>query len=204
MRDSDYKKNVYILGAGFSRAANGPLMNRFFDAMLDVRHRGQVNEDDKACLDSALGFRQEMAAASDNFIVNLDNLEDLFGLLEVKITGGEKTEDDRRRFILATLRTLELQIRTAKDPRTQEARRVSNHVEGRRAIVSNIFNVTTYDWLYHSFASMVARSWENGQKGDSIITFNYDLVVDRALCELGYGVDYFLSHPDYTSDFIST
>lgn len=201
MRDVDYKQNVYILGAGFSKPAGGPLMNEFFDAMQDVRYRGKLSEEDKACLDSALAFRQEMAKASDNFAVNLDNLEDLFGLLEVKVTAGEKTEEDRRRFILAVLRTLELRIKDAGDPPTKETEHKSKHVEANRALLTNGFGVQNLEWLYHAFSSMVARTHEGDGPKDSIITFNYDLIVDRALCELGYGADYALREPDHTRDF---
>src|SRR6185295_13776438 len=116
MPTTDFKRNVYILGAGFSQPAKAPLMNDFFDAMHECSHDSRLVNDDAECINSALKFRQEMAKASDNFVLSLDNLEELFGLLEVQITSGDKTKEDRRKFVHAVLRTLELRSQGPEEP----------------------------------------------------------------------------------------
>jgi len=199
----DYKRNVYILGAGFSKPANGPLMSEFFDAMMDTYHRGPLLNDDKSCFDFALEFRQEMAKTSDNLVLHLDNLEDLFGLLEMQVALGRRDEEHKRKFVHSVLRTLESRMWNAQTAPGKSGR-VDSRAESKRTDLQNSWGIQNHRWLYYAFAEMVAQSHlDNPSSGDSIISFNYDLTPDRAFCELGYKVDYGLNSVKTTATYDS-
>jgi hypothetical protein len=209
MTSPGYKRTVYILGAGFSVAAGAPVMANFFDAMLDCFHSDAADNADKNALKFAIDFRKEMASASDNFVLDLENLEQLFGLLEIQITAGRKTPEHRRLFVHAVLRTLELKIRTSfhNDPRDLIDRSNSLKNSSLDLVGPAPFGFLAPKgtaWLYHVFAAMVAKTHlDASRRGDSVITFNYDLLLDQAFQEARVPVDYCNGINSWTHDHIS-
>ena len=208
MTSASYKRNVYILGAGFSVAAGAPVMANFFDAMQECFFSGILDDSDKNAFQFALEFRKEMASASDNFVVDLENLEQLFGHLEMQITAGKRTSQHRRQFIQAVLRTLELKIRPSRK-RDDEAFLHDGLASGAYRILE-LAKKTPFEslfpssdaWIYHLFAVMVAKTHLGASgKGDSIITFNYDLLLDQAFTEIRVPVAYHNGINSTTSDY---
>ena len=188
----DFKRTVYILGAGFSKPANAPLMKDYFDAVQNCYHNPPqtLTLRDKAAFEFVIRFRQDMARLSDVFEVHLDNLEQLFGLLEMQVAAGIRSPLDRQNFILAILRTLEMTVRTPNHdqlPDTYSAFIPISHTQSRFKELG--LGHTT--WLYDAFATMIAKShFEMNGLRDTVISFNYDLLLDRALCDIGFKVNY--------------
>ncbi len=187
-------RNVYILGAGFSRPAKAPLMEDFLDRMREHATSREVASNDKEWFEVALEFRRSVSKLSDNFELRLDNIEHLFGLFEIYATAGQRSHDDRSKFVNAILRTLELSIKWAPESESIDDnwtrggpdRACREHVTQHH----NKYPITWF-WLYHAFAQLVGHRYESKEtEGDAIITFNYDLLLHRALYELGYKVDY--------------
>ena len=72
--------NVYILGAGFSRDAGLPLLNDFLDKMREARVSLKGIESKESAIDNVLAFRMEASASNDKIRINLNNLEELLSL----------------------------------------------------------------------------------------------------------------------------
>src|SRR5258708_13702195 len=78
-------RNVYVLGAGFSALAGAPLIHDFID-----RSRSYF-DDPSSSLERAerdhferfLPFKQRMSQTREKVRIDLDNIEQLFGLLEI-------------------------------------------------------------------------------------------------------------------------
>ncbi len=205
----DYKRNVYVIGAGFSKPAGGPLMPEFFDAMQGCSYAAEASDEDKGCLKFALDFRREMAKISDIFSFDLDNLESLFGLLEVKISAGACTDEDRRKFVIAILRTLELTINVPGGPSGLAGVHCNWDDFGKaKQRILQVYSEQKAGllWLYYAFANMIGRTHYLGSNllKDAVISFNYDLILDRAFADLGYPVNYHLASTDFTSDYHKT
>ena len=75
---------VFILGAGASRQAGGPLMSDFFDKAEDLvrRESGRLG-DAKGAFDDVLAAVAELQAVHDKAYLDLNNIEALFGAVEM-------------------------------------------------------------------------------------------------------------------------
>src|SRR5437762_13523139 len=108
-----HDRNVYVLGAGFSADAGAPLITDFLDrsrrlyldpnSSLDSIERDQFND--------VFDFREKLARAREKVVLDLDNIEQLFGLVEIseRLQGETATRLNTQYLITKTL-----QIRTTR------------------------------------------------------------------------------------------
>jgi hypothetical protein len=78
-------RNVYILGAGFSAPAGAPVIRDFLDrsrefyddpsSSMDLREREHFAR--------VFEFKRSMGQAREKFRIDLDDIEKLFGLVEI-------------------------------------------------------------------------------------------------------------------------
>ena len=104
--------NVYILGAGFSRDAGAPLIHDFLDrackffddpdSALDPQERQQFEQ--------VFKFKREVAKAREKFRIDLDNIEQLFGLVEMSQRLGSVGSDTRDAMVYLIAKTLQLTL----------------------------------------------------------------------------------------------
>jgi hypothetical protein len=193
MPDSIRDHNVYILGAGFSRDAGAPLIHDFLD-----RARGFFDDPDSE-LDSqereqfAEGFRfkREVARAREKFRIDLDNIEQLFGLVEMSQRLGTASPTTRDATVYLIAKTLQLSLTdTSKRPQVRVGLAPSSagsfikHVR-RGQSGGDIFDTD----IYTHFALLLAGKYDDQRKvasrSNTVITFNYDLVVDDAIARIG-------------------
>src|SRR5690349_618920 len=78
-------RNVYILGAGFSADAGAPLIYNFLDISRELLDHplSSLNATDKQQFRRAFTFRQRMAQSREKIRIDLDNIEQLFGLADM-------------------------------------------------------------------------------------------------------------------------
>ena len=81
-------KNVYILGAGFSYDAKIPLMNDFMDK---ARHLWALKYGQFV---SVFEYARRLLSSSRVLAHNVDNIEELFSLLELNIQLDRSESDD--------------------------------------------------------------------------------------------------------------
>jgi hypothetical protein len=197
MDERDYDKNVYILGAGFSASAKAPLLKDFLDRSKDLlaNPRSKLSEEEREMFHRVFEYKDRLMLARDRIKIDLNNIEELFGLVEMEYEIGEKEGNKgiakiRDNLIYMIVKTLELTIDRA------HARRV---VLGRDAVKENEERYPGVKFrdlsIYEYFILMISRITESLESGikyssDTIITFNYDLIADNSIHRCGMISEY--------------
>jgi hypothetical protein len=208
MTDNTQDHNVYILGAGFSKDAGAPLVHDFLDRargfyddpdlMLDPQERQQFEQ--------VFKFKREIAKAREKFRIDLDNIEQLFGLVEMSQRLASEPPATRDATVYLIAKTLQLALmNTSRRPQARmslqpgyagQADSFTKYV-GRNATGADAFETD----IYTHFALLLAGRYDDQRKlasrSNTVITFNYDLVVDDALARVGAGPGYELADALY-------
>ena len=174
--------NVYVLGAGFSVEAGippvHPFLYRMQEAQAALRATGRIAEAD--AIKKVLKFRLGASSAAYRVNVDLDNIEDLFSLASAD--PASKLDDELPLAIAGT-------IDHFQSPPT------------RNVVVDGSFTVPTA-WspegnpnkyvvpLYDIYVGAMLGSFGLSGVKNTIITFNYDTVVEDALGRLGISYTY--------------
>jgi hypothetical protein len=144
-----------------------------------------------------------MAAAREKFVIDLDNVEDLFGLVEISHRLGESRPQTRSDVIYLIAKTLALSIAQPPRPRPKLAfglssvpaplQRLADRQNGSfREVNQHEFTADMYDYFAALAAGLFDDPRERANRKDTIITFNYDLVCDDALRRVGFAPNYHL------------
>lgn len=170
---------VFLLGAGFSKPAGIPLLSGFVDRMLEIAVRGVPGEnddsDDVVTLRDAMKIRGELDGYHGRAHFDDRNIEDILSILSFNVLGGGRRESAK----LATMaraiaKTIELSC-AVKHP----------GVEPNRGRV-----VTDGPELYRRFWKALFSAHSAGHKLPALLTFNYDLVLERSLLQVLIGTSY--------------
>jgi hypothetical protein len=204
MAEFETDRNVYILGAGFSSGANAPLLNNFLDKareLLDNPNSG-LDAVERSEFQTVFDFRMKMAQAREKVKIDLDNIEQLFGLVEMqqRLSGNALSARNATVYLIA--KTLEL---TIDKPRTNDIWFTENvNLPDSKTIIGGLElpvqpNVTpAYFTLgqYDFFARLIGGQFDAPEKRryrkDTVLTFNYDLVLDSAFQRAGILTSYHL------------
>jgi NAD-dependent SIR2 family protein deacetylase len=177
-----FRKNVFILGAGFSKDAGAKTMDDFFPHARNLRDdpESPLTPEDKSIFSRVIEYRFGLNKALAKVQEDLDNIEKLFGFLEMEVQlsldGNRKLLDDMKYLVGRTLEVdtfhalEDAGFHTLKNERFKE-----NQYRYFVALVTGIWN---------------AKKLQGNRAVDSIISFNYDLVLERELAELGILPDY--------------
>jgi len=173
--------NVYILGAGFSVDAGIPVLKDFLHSMRASLNwlRNQGREHEREATSQVLRFRKQAASAALRVDLNIENIEDLFSLAAA--SGQYPLAQSVSTAIAATL---DYSIEHAK-PQFFEAR--VNHAftgpndweEKHKDAEYSICRIPYYD-VYAGLLTGKAGTPDRYMK-NTIITFNYDCVLDDAV-----------------------
>ena len=184
-----FRKNVFVLGAGFSADAGAPVMREFFAQARNLRDdpSSGLNTTDREIFERVINYRFGLNQALAKVFVDLDNIEKLFGFLEMDLqlrsSTDQKLKHDMPYFIA---RTLEAGMTKQLSP---ECGVVAEGSDGRRWDFRFAKN------RYAFFLGMVSGLWNPKKRNsdssiDSVITFNYDLVIEREMPDLGIAPEY--------------
>lgn len=180
-----FRKNVYVLGAGFSADAGAPLTSDFFSRARSLRDNpdSAFTREEREVFGRVIQYRFELDKALAKILVDLDNIEQLFGFLEMELrlsSGADETL--RNDMIYLITRTLEA---TSDRPlSTLQNRLAAGPGGGSRWEYRFIGN------QYAFFVGIASGLWNpakerDGKSVDSIISFNYDLMLEREMSSLG-------------------
>jgi len=200
-----FRKNVYILGAGFSANAGAPVMRDFIERAKLLRDDARLglSSGDQKAFERVFKRLGELRVAQAKMEIDIENIEHLFSLLDMDIEFGEKREGTLRKdLIFLILRTLEKTIRTenlAKYGRGLPMYQGDDKPKYSKAVVMN------YVELFSAFAS---RRWIRGPLGipqdgkcqDTIMTMNYDCLVDDCLTSMGIQPAYALQDTELSPE----
>ena len=191
---------VYILGAGFSRAAGFPLMHDFMTAMRDCHtwlagdeSRGQ----ERQAIDEVLNFRLRAAAAAYRAPIDIDNVETLFSLASA--LRDPALDGAMGRALCATLDYAADRFDPCREWLDLES---SDHTliragvrdPDRRDDGTVFFKADRYAQMSGALYGVFVPSRTGAR--NVVITFNYDTLVEQALRRLGVPVTYGLAPQD--------
>ena len=104
-----FRKNVFILGAGFSTDAGAKLMDSFFPHARDLKEdpASPLTAEDKQIFGRVIAYRFGLNKALATIQEDLDNIEKLFGFLEMELQlvpdANQKLQNDLKYLIGRTL-----------------------------------------------------------------------------------------------------
>ncbi len=189
-------RNVYILGAGFSADAGLPLvagfMNTMRDAVMWLKEQGPDRTPEIEAIESVFAFRRSAAAAALRTHIDVENIEELFSLAAAYRQG--RHEADESKVARAIAATLDYAANRVKDvPKVKVSfneppgwSRPSGWMdpEGWK---KGIYECPIYDLQLGVMTGYFSHS---NPTRNTLITFNYDTVVEEALSRLGFAYDY--------------
>lgn len=201
MTEGASDRNVFILGAGFSREAGAPLLNDFLDRSREFYDdpSSSLDKQERAQFGEVFKFKREVAKAREKFRIDLDNIEQLFGLVEMSNRLGAASSATRDATVYLIAKTLQLALAGAPNrPRVSVSLKSGWVPPGsmardvRRAPYGG---GDTFDTdVYTHFALLLSGQYDDQDKlpsrSSAVITFNYDLVLDDALVRIGAKPDY--------------
>jgi hypothetical protein len=189
--------NLYILGAGFSYDGGLPLITGFLERMGDSiawLHDNQRTSEAEA-IEQVFDFRLKAAGTAYRSNIDVENIEELFSLASA--SEGESHTDYVTKAIAATLDFAQrtsppseayLNAKVVRD--LPQRWRMLNQEEG-----ANSGGYTHACPLYHLYSGVLSGYFcdQSPNMRNTIITFNYDTLVEDALSDLGVPFHYGLS-----------
>src|SRR6266853_277698 len=209
-------RNVYILGAGFSAPAGAPLVRNFLDLSREFYDdpRSSMDIDEKGRFANVFSFKRLMGQAREKVRIDLDNIEKLFGLVEISDRLGLETANTRDDIVYLIAKTLGIATKWPKHPRPRFEFPINSDphylhtFEQHRSAFQNPGGQRLVADMYDYFAALVGGILDHperkSERKDTIITFNYDLICDHALRKLGVKANYHLDANLVTMDETET
>lgn len=197
--------NVYILGAGFSADAGVPLVNEFLYEMrasLNLLREMDRERERKAVVD-VLTFRKEAASAALRVDLDVENIEDLFSLA----AASSRADDLEEKVSTAIAATIDCSRRMAKQPEILATTNndFANAYKWKRKSQGpdlGVYAIPSYDFYAGLLAGDLCKREPFNR--NTIITFNYDTVLEEACDRLQIPIWYGLNESSVIYDGAST
>ena len=170
--------NVIIFGAGASYDAGIPLMSGFVEKMWEFAIRGKNNgktlsSEDSEIFHKAIEVKNELDSYHGRATFDDRNIEDILSILSFNIIGGKTSDRNKLKWILkAITRTIELSCKVEHD--------------GKFNRIQESPDSLPYQTFWYNFFNIS----KNREKPPTIISFNYDLVMERALIQSLVNIKY--------------
>jgi SIR2-like protein len=182
--------NVYILGAGFSFDGGIPLVKDFLIRMADSADWLDRNErhQEADAIGKVFEFRLNAAGAAYRAHIDLENIEDLFSLASA--SASEASADYITTAIAATIDAVR---QTAKPSECVIEQK--NVIDDKGSWERKELREPTYE----TFAKIITGFKQETEQENTIITFNYDTLLEDAFSSLEIKFDYGLPADKSTS-----
>ena len=183
---SNHDPAVFVLGAGFSKAAGHPLMAEFADRVIELtsNQSSLLKPEERARFQKVLDYRWQTSRVYRYLNLDLDNLENLFSIIDMESSLADSDSEARtlrEDLIFVLVKTLELTL--ARDSTFEDAIRASKQASDSTEVRRRRSQSSNPLWQYVEFAKRLRAH-------DTIITFNYDTVVEDSLLASGVGPNY--------------
>jgi len=185
--------NVYILGAGFSFESGIPLIQGFLNKMADslplLRGHGRTQEVE--AIRKVFDFKLHASSAAYRSNIDLENIEDLFSL--ASMSGDPDLMRDITRAIAATIDC----ARSNTEPPKVTVIVDAQHVDLLKkwtigtGVAAGFAKLTGPKYeLYAGYLSNLFAVPYSPWARNTVLTFNYDTLLEDALYELDIPFDY--------------
>lgn len=198
--------NVYILGAGFSVDRGLPTIRNFMLVMRDAHEwlESQNRTLEANAIKDVLDFRLDAASAAYRIKLDLENIEELFSLASA--SSRKLTKQIR----IAIAATLDYKIKTTLEPNVgfQINKKHLNFPDSWKITDNTDFvplsGIDVSCPAYEFYLQTLLGSWSNKNQinTNTIISFNYDLIVEDALKKLSIPYRYGIEPKESTSEDI--
>ncbi|MDN3639187.1 hypothetical protein QWY82_10230 [Simiduia curdlanivorans] len=168
-------ENVIILGAGFSYDAGIPLLGGFIERMWECATRKTIEgkpirPEILKTLNEALEIRRELDNYHGRVVFDDRNIEDILSMLAFNILGGGKADSNKFKiFTKAISETIELAC---------NVKHTGYRSDGRYTAIKE------GDKVYREFWQGIFKWYKKTGSIPTIISFNYDLVLERSLMQI--------------------
>lgn len=197
-----FRKNVFVLGAGFSAGAGAPIMRNFMQVAKDLLENPESSLPAifRDVFRDVFDYLYQLRATQAIISFDVENIEHLFGIAEMEMEAGEKElAEFRRNLITLILQTLERSIK----PNLSKGAHIVTNESGNR------YGRQVDATYLELFSALSTRRWLSGDYGipsdgicqDTIITMNYDCLIDDALLRIGVTPDYGVPDAFYAPEF---
>lgn len=165
--------NAFIFGAGASFDAKVPLLGDFMDRIFELSQSNRTasrapSKEEQKILERVIEIRDSLERYQPRVSINQFNLEEVLSVLSFEaMIGEEGGETKLKEFIQAIALVIEITCSVTHDGRL-------NLIQESGPEVYREFWKTIFKHLPHST-----------QKVPAIISFNYDLVMERSLFQIG-------------------
>jgi len=158
--------NVILFGAGASADAGIPLLGNFVDKMWEYGIRGRagkevLSEEDRRLFQRANEIRFSLESYNSRANFNLRNLEDVLSLLAFETFANDPQKVNYQVWVDCICRTIELSTSVRDVAESERFKKIPGK--------------------YHEFwHALLEEGWA---WNPALLTFNYDLTLERTLCE---------------------
>jgi hypothetical protein len=195
--------NVYILGAGFSADAGIPLIRGFLNRMGDSLNplASAHRLDEATSIQKVFEFKLRAASAAYRSNIDLENIEDLFSLASMSADA-----DLMRHVTRAIAATIDFARSDAKSPEvvvTVDPPGSDLLKKWKLDPVRAVGDPFKYRGpMYELYAGLISGHFGglSPVAKNTVVTFNYDTVLEDSLFELGVPFDYGFSPNSVTYD----
>lgn len=169
-------KITYIVGAGFSRYANLPLMNDFYFHSKDLFSK-LVNDSDKKSFQKVFDYFEEFSKVKHIMGADFYNIEDLLSIIEMDsfVNGRKGIYKD---YLTYLKKVIELSTPTEETQEGNYQIDKSTDTEIYSDFVKLVYGIKTFHQSSDDYYERVKNN-DNG-----IISLNYDLLLEKALNSL--------------------
>ena len=193
MNELHNNHNVYILGAGFSADRGLPLVKNFMFQMRDAYDWLclQNRNVEAQSIAEVLKFRKDAASAAYRVKIDLENIEELFSLVSAS-TESKVLSNSIRIAIAATLDYCSQITKPHGYFQLDHDKTTLPTLDKLGYRVANDHNNTIrYHLPPYEFYLSAMLGWQSDAKAENtIISFNYDTVVEETLTKLERGFSY--------------
>lgn len=198
-------KNVYILGAGFSADAGVPLIANFLQVARENYDspKSSMPVSLRKHYEAVFSFRQEAKQSRDSLHIDLENIEELFGVIEMAgianrgRSGGTVRPSRSIKHLVAHVvsryrpKGQEFEVRLKEGTRLDTLAHhdlLERFVWRDRTGPHVILRMNEYQLAAALFAGLFEV--REDEVHDSVVTFNYDTILEQSLWSVGAQVDY--------------
>jgi hypothetical protein len=159
-------RNVYVLGAGASASAGAPLIRNFLDCsrqLYDQPFSG-LESSERDHFKRVFDFRRAMAQAREKILIDLDDIEQLFGLVEISHRLRDIGPETRKSIVYLIAKTLQVSIEERRKTRPRLA--ASYLPEFSKELFKDSYPYAAEGQLFHTdiydfFAGLVAGTFDD-------------------------------------------
>lgn len=190
-------KNVFILGAGFTQPLKIPLISEFYNSlkMIHLKRTSILNGFLRNCFKTVVDYRDGLNEVSAKVNIDLDNIETLFSYLDMENEScGQELVKERKRMIYAIINTIDLCTQwdwVNNDDQQIPIKNMTGYdkVKYRKGNEDNC-RLNIYEYFAYVIAGIIGVREYGYNRDDTIITFNYDLVLDNIFSSMDIPVNY--------------